>query len=294
MLLADVLRRGKAVAHDRAGGDRGVDRDGEQVVEVEAHVTARRERGQQLGRARGDRLAPSDGIGDDELAVACVCDVGAALAADQQASEIVPGTMHVVGAIEEAVETTGGHVAERQRGRTERSELTPPRLVRRHADDRHHRAVHRGDLGGREALAVEPRALSPHRGVASAGGAVLDVGAERAVGIERAQRDAPVRDTARTVRGSVDRVDHHGDLGIVVAAPLRFLAQDADGQGGEHGEDCGVGDRVEVVLAQPVGASPTLDAREPGQRRSLRGGGVGKGLEQIVGRHSGSTVTTAL
>ena len=72
MLLADVLRRGEAVAHDRAGGDRGVDRDAEQVVEVES-VGSRHdgaERREQLGRARGHRLTASDGIGDDEVAVA--------------------------------------------------------------------------------------------------------------------------------------------------------------------------------------------------------------------------------
>ena len=77
-------------------------------------------------------------------------------------------------AVEEAVETAGGDVAQRQRGRTERAELAPRRLVRRHPDDRDHRALDRGDLGRREALAVEPRALAAHRGVPRAGGAVLD------------------------------------------------------------------------------------------------------------------------
>ena len=140
MLLADVLGSRKAVAHDRAGGDGRVDRDGEEVVEVEAHdvSTARRAaRSSGVPAATGWRRAPR--IGDDELAVARVFDVGAALAADEQASEIVPGAMHVVGAIEEAIETAGGDVAERHRSRTEGPELTPRRLVRRHSDDRDHR-----------------------------------------------------------------------------------------------------------------------------------------------------------
>ena len=134
-----------------------------------------RERGEQLGRARGHRLAASDGIGDDELAVARVGDVGAALAADEQATEVVPGAVHVVAC-------SRGSRRDRRRATSQSAKAAEP-------SDRNWR--HGGSCGGMPTIATTARSiavtsdawrrspsshapLAAHRGVPSAGGAVLD------------------------------------------------------------------------------------------------------------------------
>ncbi len=145
-------------------------------------------------------------------------------------------------------------------------------------------------------VAVELGALAPHRGVARAGGSVLDQRAPRAVGVERAQRDRPVRDATRAVGGSVDRIEHDGQLGVDGAGPARLLAEHAQTRRVQHREHRGIGDEVEAVLAGAIGARAAFGRAERGERAALRRGGDVEHGEEIVGRHRGaaSTVTTAL
>ena len=298
MLLADVLRRGEAVAHDRARGDRGVDRDGEQVVEVEAHGhdSTARSADEQLGRARGHRLAASDGIGDDELAVARVGDV-ARRSRGTRAGHRGSPTGSARRSVQSRNPSSPPAATSQSASAAEPSDRNwrHARLVRRHADDRDHGPVHLGDL--RRGGGARRRATRPFRAPRCSEPRWRRSRRTRTAGRRHRARTARCPSTGCRVQQFVD--PSTGSTTTVIsasslAAPRRLLAQDPDRQGVEDGEDRGVGDRVEVVLARPVGARPPLDPGEPGERLALRVGGGGEGREQVVGRHSGSTVTMAL
>ena len=249
-------------------------------------------------RAGRHELPAGVGVGDLEDVARGVGDGGACLAAHEQAAEVVPRTR------------CRGRRRRSRRGdprrrRTATSAAEPrarncrhPSSVRVHPDrpitDRSSAVVR----GWRERHAVAERALAPHRGVARAGGAVLHQRAQRTVGVERAQRDRPVREVTRAVGGAVDRIDDHGDRRVLGPGPAGLLAEHAHARawrapGGPQRRRRGRGG-----TARAIGAVATFDRSERGQRTALRRGRDVEQREQVVGREAhgaaGSTVTTAL
>ena len=201
----------------------------------------------------------------------------------EQAAEVVPRRVLVGDAVEVPVEVAGGDVAERERGRTERPELAPRRAAPAatpRARPPHGRC--RRSVDGVSGVAVERRALPADRGVARAGGAVLHQGAQRTVGVDRAQRDRPVREVPRAVGRAVDRIDDHGDRGVGRTAPARLLAEHADAGGASTGRTAASATRSSWYWpGRSVRAAP-FGRTEGRQGASLRGAGDVEECEQIV------------
>ena len=146
----------------------------------------------------------------------------------------------------------------------------------------------------RNGRAVDLGALTAHRGELLPGRGVDDQRAEGTVGVQGAERDPPVGDPPRAVRGSVDRVDDHGDRSVRGARPSGFLADDRDRGPVQDVEDGGVGDEVERVLARSGGSGPQLGRVQGGERDALRVRGGDEEVEEVGGAHGPGSLADCL
>ena len=205
----------------------------------------------------------------------------------QQGTEVVPGSVRVGRAVDEAVQSAVGYRTEVQGHRSQRPELPPSEVPRRKAGETDDRVAEVGAPTGGQHPAVHRGAETTHGLVGTARDEVPHQGDDGAITVNGTEAGGVPGNPARGVGGPVQGVHHHDDGGseIVLAG---LLAQDPDAGGVEHGVGGGVGDEVAAVLADPpAGRAPVP---EWSQRRGHRIRGLPQQSPQLVLTHAHSHV----
>ena len=234
--------------------------------------------GLQLRSRRSDRSPPTRMFECEQIPIEGIADGCACFGAHQCARQVIPGPVRVTGAVEVAVDDTGGDEAEVERGGSERTELSPTQIAGRIARQSDHRAPQLSTAARPEAH-IATKCSSPPGGTVRLTRRLIDDERHpRALGVDCTEAGGEPRDAVSGVGRAVERIYHDQNIrvGVMEAA---LLAEYTDRRIGQHTQSRLVGHEVTSVLSGP-GSCETPVVEVP-QGRGHRSRHLAEQLQQI-------------